>query len=69
MQVSHKSQETLDELYPELSETERREALANLRHYFEVALAVLQDQISERGLTSPESLLTIKERSNEKLKT
>ena len=56
-------------VYPELSEADRREAVANLRHYFEIAVAIADEAVQQRrGLTSPESVPTMKERSNVDLK-
>jgi hypothetical protein len=58
-----------DRLYPALSEGERRMATANLRRYFEIALAVAEEQARvEAELTQPESIPTMKERSNADLK-
>ncbi len=56
-------------LYPELSKKERRLAAENLLHYFEIALDVAEDRgRSGHGLTHPQSIPTMKERSNSHLK-
>jgi hypothetical protein len=58
-----------NELYPELSENQQRDAMANLRRYFEIALAIAEEQARrEPSLTQPESVPTMKERSNVDLK-
>ena len=60
--------EAAAKLYPSLGEIERREAIANLRRYFEIALA--QERVDvNASLTQPGSVPTMKERSNEILKT
>jgi hypothetical protein len=52
-------------LYPALSRDERRQAMANLRRYFEIACAMAEEQAREKaGLTQPKSVPTMKERSN-----
>jgi len=56
-------------LYRELSDAECREAVANLRRYFEIALAIAEEHARlEPGLTQPESVSTMKERSHVDLK-
>jgi hypothetical protein len=55
-------------LYPQLSEKDRREALANLRRYFEIVVAIADETAQARGLTHPASITTMKERSNVDLK-
>jgi hypothetical protein len=58
-----------DKLYPELSNDDRRDAMTNLRRYFEIALAIAEVQArAEAGLTEPTSVPTMKERSNVNLK-
>jgi hypothetical protein len=43
--------------------------MANLRRYFEIALAFAEEQSrAETGLTEPDSVPTMKERSNVDLK-
>jgi len=54
--------------YPQLSEEERREAMTNLRRYFEIALAIADETGQGRGLTHPDLVPTMKERSNVDLK-
>lgn len=61
---------TRAELYPALSENERSQALANLRRYFEIALAIAKAAANrEDGLTDPDSVPTMKERSSDHWKT
>jgi hypothetical protein len=56
-------------LYPELSETEQRQAGANLRRYFEIALSMAEENAKrDASLTERESVSTMKERSNDTLK-
>jgi hypothetical protein len=56
-------------LYPELSQQECREAMANLRRHFEIAIAIA-DERAQQGvdLTALESIPTMKERSSDNLK-
>lgn len=52
-------------LYPELIGGVRQLAMANLLRYFEIAVAIAEEQARARlGLTVAESTPTIKERSN-----
>jgi len=61
---------TAPTLYPGLSSEERNEAAANLRRYFEIAIAIAEEPRSQKkGLTHPESVPTVKERSNVDLET
>lgn len=53
------------ELYPALNRDQCREAEVSLRRYFEIALAIAEEQ----SLTSAPSIPTMKERSNVDLRT
>ncbi len=60
----------IEKAYPSLNKEERGVALANLRRYFEVALALAEElQCAAARLTPPAPVHTIKERSNGNLKT
>ncbi len=52
-----------------LTEAERKEAEANLRRYLEIAVEVGQQAPTGAGVDRPENPTTMKERSNEHLKS
>jgi hypothetical protein len=59
----------VEKLYPALDLTDRKTAVANLRRYCEVALAVVANQNKEsKNLTGPKTVHTMEERSNVHLK-
>lgn len=58
------------ELFPGLSQQEQTEAVTNLRRYFEIALAIAEENAQiDFGLTQSESVPTVKERSQGNLKS
>jgi hypothetical protein len=59
--------EVLKALYPELNEKERNLAARNLMRYFEIALVVAEEkERSDARLTHPDTISSMKERSNVK---
>ena len=62
------SGQTIRDLYPTLTEAELRQAQANLRRYLEITLEVQREQMS-RGFDTSQNLNTMRERSNDNLKS
>jgi hypothetical protein len=61
--------EVVKKLYPDLNDTERNLASANLVRYFEIALAIAEEKEQpDAPLTHPYPVSSMKERSNVNLK-
>jgi len=64
------SSRTLRDLYPTLTETQLKEAEANLRRYFEIAAEVIHEQaVGGADVDNGPNPTTMEERSNTDLKT
>jgi len=64
---NHKSELTIQDLYPELDEEQRKEAEVNLTRYAEIIFAIFQEQRSA-SFDIQSSSTRMKERSNKSLK-